>query len=248
MSMSKLQVGIVSAIAVAGAMAYVVQTEASAGLSREIAALHEQQKPIVALRAENQRLAVAAAEVEMLRHDDAELKQLAQTVTEIKQANTERARLARIAQAQAEQDRRKKLEDEIKEMDRLAQAEVDRMNKEGNALVVAYKALAAQAKDESLTPEARAQADAAAKAKLDEIKTKQQEIKAFIEETRRKLNEMAAVLRTMPDLSPPPPQWEVERRKLEEAAARVQARRAAGADDANAAPPANGQLSLGPKP
>jgi len=193
MSISKIQMGIASALAVAGGAGYMLQAETNASLHREISAVHEQLQTVAALRAENQQLASAAAEIEALRQDDVELKQLEQRVAEIKQASAEAARLASIERARVAQtrarDRWKELQDALREKDQLAQAEVDRMNREGNKLVVEFKALSTQAKDETLTVEARTEAGAAAKAKMEEIKAKQLEVKTFIENTRRALAE-----------------------------------------------------------
>lgn len=182
MSIGKIQAGIVSVIAVAGTTAYMVQGKTNTTLRAEIAALQGRPEAVAALREENRQLAATAAEVELLRHDDVELQQLAQSVAEVKKQNEDAARLA---QTRAVQDRRKELEKWIQEQDRLAQVEIERMNKEGNALVVEYKELTLRAKD--LTGEARTQADAAAKTKIGEIQAKQREIKAFIEKARQTL-------------------------------------------------------------
>lgn len=185
LSISKIQAGIVSAIAVAGTMAYVVQGKTNAALRGEIAALRE----------ENRQRAATAAEIELLRRDDVELKQLAQSVAEVRKQNEDAVRLA---QTRAVQDRRKELEKLLQEQDRLAQAEIDRMIREGNALVVEYNKHIRRAKD--LTGEARAQADAAAKAKFAEIQAKPREIKAFIEKARQVAASSAAMmeLRSLP--------------------------------------------------
>lgn len=175
--------------------------------------LQGQQDTVAALRTENRQLAAVAAEIEMLRRDDVELKQLAQDAADLKNANESRAR---VATARA-QDRRKQLENEIKQQDRLAQMEVERMNREGNKLVEEYKAISARDKDGSLTVEARAQADAAAKSKIEAIQAKQREVQSFIENVRRVLSLRAEELRGLPpdptgSVNPPWSPLSVERR------------------------------------
>lgn len=209
MSISKLQIGIASALAVAGATGYVVQAETNASFRREIAAMREQPQVVATLRAENQSLAAAAAEVAVLRRDDAELKQLEQQAIEIKQANAESARVAQVRV----QNRRKVLEDEFRERDRRAQVEIERMNREGNALVNEYKKLSAQAA--ALTREARVQADAVVKAKLEEIQRKQREVQDFIKNVRQALSQSPEMIE-LRSLTPAPggvepanPTWSV---------------------------------------
>ena len=197
MTMNKLQIGITATLAVAGASAFGLQAEATAGLRREVAALQAQQPALAALRVENRQLATAAAEVELLRRDDAELTQLAQAATEIKQANAEKTRrAAQQTQAQA-RSRIEEMANRIRDDDKRAQEEVDRMNREGNKLVEEFKQLSAQAADIALTADARAQADAAAKAKLVEIQNRKKEINEFISNTRQVLNQRLAALRQL---------------------------------------------------
>jgi len=191
MTISKLQVAIASAVAAAFATAYVLQGKTNAALRGEIAAFQGQQASVAALRAENQQLADTAAEVEMLRHDDVELKQLAERAAEIKKANEEKARLT---QART-QDLRNEFAEKIRADDQRAQEEIDRMNREGSKLVEEYRALSMQAKDASLTPEARAEAGAAAQAKLETIKQKRDEIGAFTENVRKALTQRVEAFR-----------------------------------------------------
>jgi hypothetical protein len=167
LSMSKLQIGIAGAIGTAGVIGFGIQAQTNANLRREIAALRPLPQAISALRTENQQLASVAAEIETLRRDDAEFKQLAQSVAEVQKAQAENARLV-----------------QLREGERNVQAEIDRMNREGNALVEQFKTLTAQAKNTSLTAEERAQAEAAAKIKLEQIKAKQREVQAYIANAR----------------------------------------------------------------
>lgn len=204
MSISKLQVGIASAIAVVGATDYIVQAETNADLRRDIVAAQEHQNVVAALRRENQRLASAAEEVEVLRRDDVELKQLAQNVAEAKKLSDENARRAQANRLDA---RQKELEEQFLERERNAQEELDRMNREGNALVIEFKRLSAQANDQSFTADARVQADAAAKVKLEEIQAKIREVKIFKEKTLRTLNRLAEEKRSAAPAPVPPRPW-----------------------------------------
>ncbi|MBL9199098.1 MAG: sigma-70 family RNA polymerase sigma factor, partial [Opitutaceae bacterium] len=76
MSMSKLQVGITGALAVAGATGFALQNQENTALRREVASLRSEAAGLAMLRAENLQLARDSAEVADLRRDDAELKRL----------------------------------------------------------------------------------------------------------------------------------------------------------------------------
>lgn len=180
MTMTKLQAGVVAVVAAAGVAAAVHEVQAAAELRREIAALRPAPAALAAVREENGRLAAQASEVEALRRDDAELKRLEQEVTEVRRVTEARARERAAAERAEIAARHAALAAEIREADRRAQAEVERLNREGNALVVGYKELSARAKDAALPTEERAAAEVAAKAKLEEVKTKQREIKEFL--------------------------------------------------------------------
>jgi outer membrane protein len=73
--------------------------------------------------------------------------------------------------------------------DQKAQEEVDRMNKEGNALVEEYKALNDKAGNPALTAEAKGSAQNDAQKKLAAIQQKQQEVQTFIQNTRNSLQQ-----------------------------------------------------------
>lgn len=73
--------------------------------------------------------------------------------------------------------------------DQKAQEEVDKMNKEGNALVEEYKALADKAGNPALTAEAKTTAQTEAQKRLTSIQQKQQEVQTFIQNTRNSLNQ-----------------------------------------------------------
>lgn len=166
-----LPAAIAVAVVAAGAAGYVWQRQLNAALRTELAGLAQQQQAVAGLRIENERIAATAAEVELLRRDDAEFKRLSQQAADTRNALQEKARLAR--------QREERLATE-----RNVQAEIDRMNREGNALVVEYKALTSRSKDAALSDPERANAAAAAKLKLGEIQAKQGEIKAFIAAAR----------------------------------------------------------------
>jgi hypothetical protein len=205
MGMTKLQLGIAGAVGIAGAAGFVSARQRNDALRRELAAFQHQPAALSALRAENGQLARVAAEVEMLRRDDVELQQLALSVAEAQHASQEKARQAQL---HAAQNRRRQLETDLLEKDRLAKLEVERLNREGNALVGEYKELAKRAKEPSLTGEARVQAEVAVKAKLAAIQAKQREVQDFIKATRTSLMQEAAELRGLaPELfqGPNPP-------------------------------------------
>ena len=73
--------------------------------------------------------------------------------------------------------------------DAKAQEEVDKMNKEGNALVEEYKGLNDQASNPTLTSEAKGKAQAEAQKKLEAIQVKQREVQGFIQTTRNSLSQ-----------------------------------------------------------
>lgn len=167
MSMSKIQVGIVATVALAGIAGYVSQSKVNESLRREIDATSAPGQEVAALRAENRRLADAVVEVEALRRDDLELKQLADDAAQLKKRNEENLRLTRV------QDEARKVQDEL-----------DRINQEGNALVVEYKALRTQSQDATVSEQVRAEATLAAQQKMDAIWAKQHERESLLENAR----------------------------------------------------------------
>jgi RNA polymerase sigma factor (sigma-70 family) len=76
MSMTKLQIGIIGTVALAGAGSVILQQQTNAGLIREIDALRRPNPEAAQLEKENQRLAQIAAELEGYRDDGAELARL----------------------------------------------------------------------------------------------------------------------------------------------------------------------------
>lgn len=81
--------------------------------------------------------------------------------------------------------------------DAKAQEEVDKMNKEGNALVEEYKSLNDQSNNPTLTTEAKAKAQAEAQKKLEGIQTKQREVQGFIQNTRNSLGQRLNTFRSL---------------------------------------------------
>ena len=73
--------------------------------------------------------------------------------------------------------------------DQKAQEEVEKMNKEGNALVEEYKGLNDQSNNPALSTEAKAKAQETAQKKLEAIQGKQREVQTFIQNTRNSLSQ-----------------------------------------------------------
>jgi outer membrane protein len=78
-----------------------------------------------------------------------------------------------------------------------AEAEVEKMNKEGNALVDEYKNLQEQSTNAALTPEAKAKAQNDAQKKFDEIQAKQNEIRTFIQNSTQSLQQRMQTFRSL---------------------------------------------------
>lgn len=76
MSISKLQLGISGALAVAGATGLVLQAQSNAELREEVAVLRRESAAMATARAENTALKRAAADVVEMRGDDAALLRL----------------------------------------------------------------------------------------------------------------------------------------------------------------------------
>ena len=81
--------------------------------------------------------------------------------------------------------------------DAKAQEEVEKMNKEGNALVEEYKTLNDQSNNPALSAEAKAKAQDAAQKKLEAIQTKQREVQTFIQNTRNSLGQRLNTFRAL---------------------------------------------------
>src|SRR3569832_554379 len=73
--------------------------------------------------------------------------------------------------------------------DQKAQEEVEKMNKEGNALVEEYKTLNEKASNPALSTDAKSKAQDDAQKKLEQIQIKQREVQTFIQNTRNSLGQ-----------------------------------------------------------
>lgn len=78
-----------------------------------------------------------------------------------------------------------------------AQEELDKLNKEGNALVEQYKELAEQAQNPAATAEAKQKAEAAARQKLEDINRKRNEVESFRVNTTRSLQQRVQNFKTI---------------------------------------------------
>ena len=78
-----------------------------------------------------------------------------------------------------------------------AQEEVEKMNKEGNALVADYTSLAEQANNPALTTDAKAKSQADAQKKYEEIQRKKNDIATFAQNTQRTLQQRLMNYRTV---------------------------------------------------
>lgn len=76
-----------------------------------------------------------------------------------------------------------------------AQEEIERMNKEGNALVEEFKSMQEQMNNPALSAEGKKKAEEAAKAKYEAIQTKQRDIQTFVQNTRNSLGQREANFR-----------------------------------------------------
>jgi outer membrane protein len=81
--------------------------------------------------------------------------------------------------------------------DQKAQEEVDKMNKEGNALVEEYKALNDQSTNPTLTVDAKAKAQNEAQRKLEAIQQKKNEIGTFVQNTRNSIQQRLQTFRSL---------------------------------------------------
>jgi outer membrane protein len=78
-----------------------------------------------------------------------------------------------------------------------ANEEVDKMNKEGNALVEEYKGLKEQSTNPALTAEAKAKAEMEAQQKLEMIQQKQNEVRTFVRNTQGSLQQRLQNFRSL---------------------------------------------------
>ncbi|MEO6245778.1 MAG: OmpH family outer membrane protein [Opitutaceae bacterium] len=73
--------------------------------------------------------------------------------------------------------------------DQKAQDEVEKMNKDGNAIVEEYKTLNDQSNNPALSADAKNKAQVEAQKKLEAIQNKQREVQKFIQDTRNSLGQ-----------------------------------------------------------
>lgn len=81
--------------------------------------------------------------------------------------------------------------------DAKAQEEVEKMNKEGNALVEEYKALNDKLSNPALATDAKGKAQDDAQKKLEQIQNKQREVQTFIQNTRNSLGQRLNTFRSL---------------------------------------------------
>jgi len=85
----------------------------------------------------------------------------------------------------------------LDEASQKAQAEIDRMNKEGNAMVAEYKELDEQSKNPTATTEAKARALADAQKKGQEIQAKMQDVNTFANNAKATIQQRIQTFRSM---------------------------------------------------
>jgi TonB family protein len=104
MSMTKLQLGLCSALAVAGASGFLLEAGTNAKLRDEVARLRAENSAMAALQAENLKLGRLAVEVDEMRRDDIAFARVQSEAGELKTrleelARAEEARVARMKSA-----------------------------------------------------------------------------------------------------------------------------------------------------
>ena len=78
-----------------------------------------------------------------------------------------------------------------------AQEEIERMNKDGNALVDEYKGLSDQSNNPALSADAKTKSQNEAQKKLEEIQRKKNEISTFAQNTQRSLQQRLQTFRSL---------------------------------------------------
>jgi outer membrane protein len=81
--------------------------------------------------------------------------------------------------------------------DQKAQEEVEKMNKEGNALVEDYKAANEKSNNPALSADAKSKAQDEAQKKYEAIQNKQREVQTFIQNTRNSLGQRLNTFRNL---------------------------------------------------
>lgn len=85
----------------------------------------------------------------------------------------------------------------LDEASQKAQAEIDKMNKEGNAMVAEYKDLDEQSKNPTATADAKAKAIAEAQKKGQEIQAKMQDVNTFANNAKATIQQRIQTFRSM---------------------------------------------------
>jgi RNA polymerase sigma factor (sigma-70 family) len=104
MSITKLQVGVATALAIASATGFVVQAETNETLRREIATLQSENTAIDGLKTENRQLARQLAQAADMRTDDAEFARLQEESAALRTRLQQVERLERQRAAAAQSD------------------------------------------------------------------------------------------------------------------------------------------------
>lgn len=81
--------------------------------------------------------------------------------------------------------------------DQKAQEEVEKMTKEGNALVEEYKALNEKSNNPALSADAKSKAQDEAAKKYEQIQGKQREVQTFVQNTRNSLGQRLQTFRSL---------------------------------------------------
>src|SRR5688500_10923552 len=120
MSMTKVQLGLTSALAVAGATGLILEANSNANLRDEVARLRAENSAITVLESENLKLGRLAVEVEEMRRDDTEFARLQ------REAEALKTRLQELARAEAARPVRREKSGQIFDISALDQTPVAR--------------------------------------------------------------------------------------------------------------------------
>lgn len=164
--MSKAQLGLAIVVVAVGAAVTGWQVHANADLRAQVEDERSRREAWMNLERENRQLAMAAAEATALRRDDDEYSRLAEQVATAKADAQRRAMAAKRSESEAGAERAR----------RFLAEQLERMNREGNALVDAYKLSNQRAADSTLPSAAREKAGAEAEALLAQIKQQRDQI------------------------------------------------------------------------
>lgn len=164
LTLGKFQLGLAATMVVGGGAMLAHQTKANDELRHEISTTRPEASALARFRSENLSLVARIAEAESLQREVADIASLERGVTEAGQALARRQAAATPRPAPNE----------------LLQAQIQRLNKEGNELVKNYKAISVRVNDSAVAPADRARAAEAAQQTLAAIKAKQTAIKELV--------------------------------------------------------------------